>query len=69
MDVNKEVNIYAITAVSFGDQPAGNIATMALGKTAEMEMKKYPLVTDMIIKTPMLTILLIVLKLLKKHQS
>ena len=40
MDVAKEPDKYVITAVSFGDRPAGNIATMALRKSAEMEIEK-----------------------------
>lgn len=51
MDVAKEPDIYVITAVSFGDLLAGNIATMALQNTAEIEMEKYLLAADIIIKT------------------
>ena len=50
MDVAKEPDTYVITAVSFGDRPAGNIATMALRKTAEMEIENYPSAAAMIIK-------------------
>ena len=41
-------SIYAITAVSFGDKPAGNIAMIALRKTVEMYRDKYPHVEDII---------------------
>lgn len=51
MDVAKEPDTYVITAVSFGDLIAGNIATMALQNTAEIEMEKYLLAADIIIKT------------------
>ena len=34
---------YAILSVSFGDRPAGKIATVALRKTARMEQDIYPI--------------------------
>ena len=42
MDITKEPDIYVITSVSFGDRPAGNIATVALRKTAQKFSMTYP---------------------------
>ena len=41
MEIEREPNVYVITSVSFGDKPAGNIATLALRKAAEMGKKAY----------------------------
>ena len=42
METEREPDVYVITSVSFGDKLAGNIATLALRQTAEMERKTYP---------------------------
>ena len=39
MEINKEVDTYVATTVSFGDKPAGNIATFGLCKAAKLEEK------------------------------
>ena len=36
MEIEREPDVCVITSVSFEDKPAGNIATLALRKTAEM---------------------------------
>ena len=41
MEIEREPCVYVITSVSFGDKPAGNIATLALRKTADMEKETY----------------------------
>ena len=41
MEIEREPDVYVITSVSFGDKPAGNIATLALRKTAEMGKETY----------------------------
>ena len=42
MEIEREADVYVITSMSFGDKPAGNIATLALRKTAEMGKETYP---------------------------
>ena len=42
MKLDVEPNIYAMSSVSFGDRPAGNIAIVALRKTAEMGRNEFP---------------------------
>lgn len=42
---------YVMTSVSFGDKPAGNIATVALRKTAETGKDKFPKATDVILNS------------------
>ena len=42
METNREPDVYAMTAVCFGDRPAGNIAIMALKKAAKMKQSEYP---------------------------
>lgn len=42
MDTSREPGTYIIQTVSFGDKPAGTIATVALRKTAEMYQDEYP---------------------------
>ena len=42
METEREPDVYVITSVSFGDKPAGNIATLALRKAAEMGKETYP---------------------------
>ena len=42
MDTEKQPDTYVIQRVSFGDNPSGTIATIALRKTAEMGQDKYP---------------------------
>ena len=46
MDTTKEVDTYFITTISFGDKPAGNIATLTLCKTARMEGKEFTEASD-----------------------
>ena len=41
VEIEREPDVYVITSVSFGDKPAGNIATLALRKTAEMGKETY----------------------------
>jgi hypothetical protein len=40
---------YVMTSVSFGDKPSGNIATVALRKTAEMMNGEYPVASQIIL--------------------
>ena len=42
LDQSKPPETYVMTSVSFGDRPAGSIATVALRKTAKMNESKYP---------------------------
>ena len=42
MEIEREPDVYVITSVSFGDKPAGNIATLTLRKTAGMRKETYP---------------------------
>lgn len=46
----KEADTYVVTIVSFGDKPAGNIATLSLRKTAKMVEKMFPQASEMIMK-------------------
>ena len=48
-DVSRDPDVYVMTSVSFGDRPAGNIATLALRKTAEMGMQKFPKAAETIL--------------------
>ena len=48
IEIEREPDVYVITSVSFGDKPAGNIATLALRKTAEMEKETYPKAANVI---------------------
>ena len=48
MEIEREPDVYVITSVSFGDKPAGNIATLALRKTAEMGKETYPKAANVI---------------------
>ena len=43
-----EPSTYVIKSVSFGDKPSGNIATVALRKTAKM-MDEYPIASQVIL--------------------
>ena len=48
MDTTRNPDTYVVTHVSFGDRPSGNIAAMALQKTAELKKKnKYPQAASM----------------------
>ena len=47
---NRRPDIYMMTSVSFGDKPAGAIASLALRKTAEYSSSEYPAAAKMIIK-------------------
>jgi len=42
MEQNKKPDIYKLTTVSFGDKPAGTIASLALRKTAELGAQEFP---------------------------
>ena len=50
-DVSQDsgTSTYVMTSVSFGDKPAGNIATVALRKTAEMQRDDLPNASDTIL--------------------
>ena len=50
MEANREPDVYVITSVSFGDRPAGSIATVALRKTAQLFSSVYPRAVEMIIE-------------------
>ena len=50
MNLSIEQEIYALSSVSFGDRPAGNIAMIALWKTAQMGKEKYPDASNVILK-------------------
>ena len=50
MDINREADTYILTTVSFGDKPAGAIATQALRKTAIMGSKSYPSAAETVLK-------------------
>ena len=41
MEIEREPDVYVNITVSFGEKPAGNIATLALRKTAEMGKETY----------------------------
>ena len=41
MEIEREPDVYVITSLSFRDKPAGNIASLALRKTAEMGKETY----------------------------
>ena len=42
LDLSSDPATFVMTSVSFGDRPAAAMATLALKKTAEMNMKRYP---------------------------
>ena len=42
MDIRRQPDTYIIQTVSFGDKPAGTIATVALRKTADLSQETYP---------------------------
>ena len=42
MDTDRDPDTFIIQTVSFGDKPAGTIATVALRKTADMHEKDFP---------------------------
>ena len=50
LDTSKEPETYVMTSVSFGDKPAGNIATVALRKTAEKGADEFPEAAKMIVE-------------------
>ena len=50
LQVEKQPDTHIITAVSFGDRPAGAIASLALQKTAQMGEAQYPQASFMIKK-------------------
>ena len=49
LNTTKEPNTYVITAVNFGDRPSAAIAIIALRKTAELSVEKYPWASKAII--------------------
>ena len=51
MKVSKKPATCVMTVVSLGDRPAGTIATVALRKTADMEMKNFPREAEIIQKS------------------
>ena len=50
MKLDVEPDIYAMSSVSFGDRPAGNIAIVALRKTAEMGKNEFPDACNVVLK-------------------
>ena len=50
MKLDREPDTYVMTAVCFGDKPAGNIAITALRKTAEMGSDAYPEAAEVILR-------------------
>ena len=50
MNLSIEPEIYVMLSVSFGDRPAGNIAIVALRKTAQMGKEIYPDASNVILK-------------------
>ena len=50
LNVTKDPDVYAMTRVSFGDKPAGAIATVALRKTALECAESHPKAADTIVK-------------------
>ena len=42
MDTYRDPDTFIVQTVSFGDKPAGTIATVALRKTADMREKDFP---------------------------
>ena len=50
MNQKIEPDVYVMTSVSFGDRSAGNIAIVALQKTAEMAKEEFPQAVDIILK-------------------
>ena len=42
MDTDRDSDTFIVQTVSFGDKPAGTIATVALRKTADMSEKDFP---------------------------
>ena len=51
-DMNQKIgpDAYVMTSASFGDEPAGNIAIVALRKTAEMAKEEFSQEVDAILK-------------------
>lgn len=50
MELERQPDIYMMTSVSFGDKPAGAIASLALKKTAELQKDLHPRVASMIMQ-------------------
>ena len=50
IECNRSPDIYVLTSVSFGDKPAGAIASLALRNTADIYSEEYPLASQTIIK-------------------
>ena len=51
LDTSRPPDTYILTSVSFGDRPAGAIATTALRKTAELGKNEYPVAANVILKS------------------
>ena len=51
MDSERKPDTYVITRVNMGDKPAGSIATLALRKTAEMNVDEFPVESKIIINS------------------
>ena len=49
MEIDREPDIYMMNRVSFGDKPAGSIATLALRKTAEEFKERYPRAAEVLL--------------------
>ena len=50
LDQSKPPDHYQLSAIPFGDKPSSAISLVALQKTAELEKKKYPEATEVILK-------------------
>ena len=50
MDVDAEPSINVMSSVCFGDGPSGNMAIVALKKTAEMGKDKFPEAAEIVLK-------------------
>ena len=50
LDTTKDPDTYIMTRVSFGDKPAGTIATVALRKTAQEHSQMYPTAASSIVQ-------------------
>ena len=50
METERKPDVYVMTSVSFGDKPAGAIASLAMKKTAELQTHVHPRAAKMIIE-------------------
>ena len=69
LDVTKTPDVYIMTTVSFGNRPAGNIARVALRKTAESLCKEFPEATDTVLNSSYVDIIIDSVKTTKKAKS